>query len=52
MGFIDRRRSGNVFSGSKLNVPGQGIYTVKKGGVNKPTIKKNDPPKQNGNKTI
>jgi hypothetical protein len=28
-GFVDRKKSGNVFAGSKLNVPGQGIYNEK-----------------------
>lgn len=29
MGLIRRKKSGNIFGGSKLNVPGQGIYNVK-----------------------
>ena len=29
MGLTERKRSGNSFAGSKLNVPGQGIYVVK-----------------------
>lgn len=29
MGLSRRARSGNVFGGSRLNVPGQGIYNVK-----------------------
>jgi hypothetical protein len=29
MGRSLRKKSGNLFAGSKLNVPGQGIYTVK-----------------------
>ena len=28
-GFVGRKKSGNVFAGSKLNVPGQGIYNEK-----------------------
>jgi hypothetical protein len=35
MGLISRKRSGKKFNGSKLNVPGQGISTVKPGGDNK-----------------
>jgi surface protein len=30
MGLGARKKSGNLFAGSKLNVPGQGIYNVKK----------------------
>jgi hypothetical protein len=54
MGFINRRKSGRVFSGSKLNVPGQGISTVTKGGANSPTAikgKPKTPPKTNGGTT-
>ena len=29
MGSISRKKSGNIFAGSKLNVPGQGIYNIK-----------------------
>ena len=29
MGFVDRKKSGNVFAGSRLVVDGQGIYNVK-----------------------
>jgi hypothetical protein len=29
MGRNLRKKSGNLFAGSKLNVPGQGIFTVK-----------------------
>jgi len=32
MGLQNRKKSGKVFDGSKLNVPGQGIYNVFKGG--------------------
>ena len=32
MGLDFRKRSGRVFDGSKLNVEGQGIYNVFKGG--------------------
>jgi len=35
MGLIGRKRSGKKFNGSKLNVPGQGISSVKPGGDNK-----------------
>ena len=34
MGLTTRKKSGNKFNGSKLNVPGQGISTVKPGGDN------------------
>lgn len=54
MGFINRRKSGKIFSGSKLNVPGQGISTVIKGGLNTPTPikgKPKNPPKNSGNIT-
>ena len=30
MGLISRNKSGNLFAGSRLNVPGQGIYNIKK----------------------
>jgi len=30
MGLTSRNKSGNLFAGSRLNVPGQGIYNVKK----------------------
>jgi len=29
MGFVDRKKSGNIFGGSRLVVDGQGIYNVK-----------------------
>ncbi len=29
MGFVDRKKSGNIFAGSRLVVDGQGIYNVK-----------------------
>ena len=35
MGFTSRKRSGKKFNGSKLNVPGQGISSVKPGGDNR-----------------
>ncbi len=35
MGLVQRKKSGNKFNGSKLNVPGTGISTVKPGGDNK-----------------
>jgi hypothetical protein len=35
MGFVQRKKSGKKFNGSKLNVPGQGISTVKPGGDNR-----------------
>jgi len=35
MGLTSRKRSGKKFNGSKLNVPGQGISSVKPGGDNK-----------------
>jgi hypothetical protein len=35
MGLVSRKRSGRKFNGSKLNVPGQGISSVKPGGDNK-----------------
>jgi len=40
MGFENRKKSGNILSGSKLNVEGQGIYSVK---VIKPNFVKNSP---------
>ena len=33
MGFVQRKKSGNIMNG-KLNVPGQGISNVKPGGDN------------------
>lgn len=33
MGLQSRKKSGRVFDGSKLNVDGQGIYNVQKGGI-------------------
>jgi hypothetical protein len=33
MGLQSRKKSGRVFDGSKLNVEGQGIYNVNRGGV-------------------
>jgi hypothetical protein len=37
--FVSRKKSGNILSGSKLNVEGQGIYNVKvfKNGITKKT---------------
>jgi hypothetical protein len=35
MGFVQRKKSGNTFNGSKLNVNGQGISNVKPGGNNR-----------------
>lgn len=35
MGLVQRKKSGNIMNGSKLNVPGQGISNVKPGGDNK-----------------
>ena len=29
MGFVERKKSGNIFAGSRLVVDGQGIYNVK-----------------------
>lgn len=29
MGFSSRKRTKSIYTGSKLSVPGQGIYTVK-----------------------
>jgi hypothetical protein len=29
MGFVNRKKSGKTFNGSKLNVTGQGILTTK-----------------------
>jgi hypothetical protein len=40
MGLQNRKKSGKVFDGSKLNVPGQGIYNVFKGGVSFTKFKK------------
>jgi hypothetical protein len=34
MGLVGRKKSGRKFNGSKLNVPGQGISSVKPGGDN------------------
>lgn len=34
MGYTDRKKSGNGFNGSKLNVAGQGISNVIPGGDN------------------
>jgi hypothetical protein len=41
MGKIKRKKSGNIFNGSKLNVEGQGISTVKKQPQDKIIIKDN-----------
>lgn len=41
MGLSRRARSGNVFGGSRLNVPGQGIYNVKVLEADKIPIKQN-----------
>ena len=41
MGLVDRKKSGNKLAGSKLNVPGQGIATVKEQPQDKIIIKKN-----------
>ena len=35
MGLVRRKKSGKKLNGSKLNVPGQGISSVKPGGDNK-----------------
>ena len=43
MGFTSRKTSGKTFNGSKLNVPGQGISSVKVGGDNKINEKKGNP---------
>ena len=43
MGFENRKKSGRIFSGSKLNVPGQGIYSV---------VKQSVGPNQNNQKDI
>jgi len=40
MGLVDRKKSGKIFDGSKLNVEGQGIYNVFKGGVSFTKFKK------------
>ena len=34
MGLVQRKKSGKKLSGSKLNVPGQGVQVVKPGGDN------------------
>ena len=39
MGFISRRKSGKIKSGSRLIVPGQGVQTVKKPDENKKKFK-------------
>lgn len=41
MGLVDRKRSNGIFTGTKLNVPGQGIPTVKVLSPDKVTIKPN-----------
>jgi hypothetical protein len=41
MGLVDRKKSGNILAGSKLNVPGQGIATVKTQPQDKIVIKQN-----------
>jgi hypothetical protein len=47
MGLVDRKKQGNkILAGSKLNVPGQGIASVKIQSQDKPSIKSN---KQNTN---
>jgi hypothetical protein len=35
MGLTQRKKSGNKFNGTRLNVTGQGISTVKPGGDNR-----------------
>mgnify|MGYP000863616582 CR=1 FL=1 len=47
MGLTSRKRSGNKINGSKLNVPGQGISSVKPGGDNKINQQKNSNSKGN-----
>jgi len=43
MGLVIRKRQGNkIFAGSKLNVPGQGIASVKIQPQDKPIIKQNN----------
>jgi len=41
MGLDYRKKSGRVFDGSKLNVDGQGIYNVLRGGASGTTFTKN-----------
>jgi hypothetical protein len=38
MGLVDRKKSGKIINGSKLNVEGQGILTTKKGTQDKLVI--------------
>lgn len=47
MGLVNRKKSGNKFNGSKLNVPGQGISSVKPGGDNKINQQKSSDSKGN-----
>jgi hypothetical protein len=42
MGFVNRKKSGRIIAGSKLNVPGQGIKSVKNDTNNKVNPKKNN----------
>jgi hypothetical protein len=35
MGYTNRKKSGNTLNGSTLNIPGQGISSVKPGGDNR-----------------
>ena len=41
MGLVDRKKSNGIFTGTKLNGPGQGIPTVKVLSPDKVTIKPN-----------
>jgi len=43
MGLVDRKKTGNIINGSKLNVPGQGISTSKKQKSDKLQINTNKP---------
>ena len=42
MGLVQRKKSGKIINGSKLNVPGQGISNVIAGGDNKINTKKSN----------
>jgi hypothetical protein len=50
MGLTNRKKSGNKIDGSKLNVMGQGIKTVKPGGNNVINQQKGDTTDNSTNK--
>jgi hypothetical protein len=49
MGFVNRKKSGKTFNGSKLNVTGQGISTTKISSPDKIVFKDNNTSNSNTN---